>query len=496
MFCVRLEIPSVRGNTVSFRWSVTPPTRLYFRQEFSLRFPASVDISPVPDGLWWRIALICLHSHWALLRPCRVELPVRLGEGEAEFWMRLVDSEAATLDAHRGENSFHRTIEIFENGDPLPGLPTIPQSRRCVSAFSGGKDSLLQAALLCEILGDPILVATTSEMPPMNEHRTDRRRQIFSEVARLRSVSLVEVESDFRAAWDNGFARHLGYPVWVTEITDVFLYVASLLAVAVARGAPHMFLASENEVQRTSGGADARVIQHTHFMYSVATQRALEAVLRPSGISYTSTTAALRSSQVERLLRARYRDLCNLQYSCPEVRTDGTPCSGCSKCFRAALSSLAANDAPASMGIDLASLLFAMRLWSPPSRKPAGSSHPGQTAQAELGRQVVRYLEEIPFSRIVSALKQGRAGRLAGRDNRNAMAAYARIRRRIFGFPTSEEPGYSSFFLRAADPLVMSCLESIFSEYFPAEKEEAGAAEFARSESLSRWITDPIGGLN
>src|SRR5262249_28284957 len=155
---------------VTFRWRVDPATALYRQPQFTLRFPETVDLARVPEGLWWTIMLICLHSQWPLLRPCRVRLPVRLGPGVAECWNRLMDAEVTTLEAYRGTNDFEREIEIIEDGPPLkyslaPGGTN--GAARCATAFSGGKDSLVQTGLLTELTQKPVLVATTSPMPPL-----------------------------------------------------------------------------------------------------------------------------------------------------------------------------------------------------------------------------------------------------------------------------------------------------------------------------------------
>ena len=46
-----------------------------------------------------------------------------------------------------------------------------------------------------------------------------------------------------------------------------------------------------------------RIVQHTHFMYSAATQAAFAALLAPLGLRYGSLISALYSSQVQQLLR-------------------------------------------------------------------------------------------------------------------------------------------------------------------------------------------------
>ena len=76
---ITVHPPVVSGQQVRFGWRVEPATELYRAEQFTVRFPESIDLTRVPAGLWWRVALICLHGHWPLLRPCRVRLPVRLG---------------------------------------------------------------------------------------------------------------------------------------------------------------------------------------------------------------------------------------------------------------------------------------------------------------------------------------------------------------------------------------------------------------------------------
>src|ERR1700761_4247756 len=105
MHRITLSPPRVHRDGATFAWQVEPPTELYGggdgRHAFRLRLPAGYDARRLPETLWWTVALLCLHSHWNLLRPCRVVLPVTLPRGQREFWLRLLASELATLDAHR-----------------------------------------------------------------------------------------------------------------------------------------------------------------------------------------------------------------------------------------------------------------------------------------------------------------------------------------------------------------------------------------------------------
>src|SRR5262245_55499610 len=225
MRTITLFSPEVKRREVTFRWQVDPPTTLYSHPHFTMRFPESVDLSRVPEGLWWTVMLICLHSQWPLLRPCRVRLPVRLRPGEAECWTRLMDAEVATLEAYRGTTDFERKIEVVEDGSPIdyPGPPTgatdatnatnatnatiatiATIAKRCATAFSGGKDSLVQTGLLTELTEKPALVATTSPMPPSESNTPPGRHQTLRGLRPRHDRTLMEAESTVGSNLNHG----------------------------------------------------------------------------------------------------------------------------------------------------------------------------------------------------------------------------------------------------------------------------------------------------
>src|SRR5262249_29856243 len=119
MYKVTLHHPDIRDQVARFRWSIEPSTALYRECQFHLTFPGDVPIGRIAMALWWRIALICLHSHWNFLRPCTIRLPIQLPRGEVEFWLRLLDAEASTLDTYRGVAMAARQISIIDQGPPL-----------------------------------------------------------------------------------------------------------------------------------------------------------------------------------------------------------------------------------------------------------------------------------------------------------------------------------------------------------------------------------------
>ncbi len=460
-----------------------------------MRFPESVDLARVPEALWWTIMLICLHSQWPLLRPCRAHLPVRLRDGEAECWNRLMDAEIATLEVFRGANDFERKIEIIEDGPPLeyPSVETAGAGR-CATAFSGGKDSLAQTGLLTELTERPALVATTSPMPPLEDHLTPRRRQVFSEIQRRRDVTFIEVESDYRANFDLGFAQKLGYWISVNELTDTFLYAASLQAAGVAAGATRLFLASEAQVQENVE-RDGRVVQHSHFMYSAVTQGALDAILRPFGVRHGSLIYPLHSFQVQELLWTRYADISDLQYSCWRAKAGEMMCNRCGQCLRTALCALALGKRASRMGADWATLLNEMRDWRPKTLdKPAQAARPTEIVSHQLHTQVIRDLSAVTWRDIAKEIARDTPLALLTPRGWKALASFHKLQRQPMTHDVGPRPGYREAYLSLVDPLLRDHVAKIYAERFNPADESSYMDALARSEALIYWITEPLSG--
>ncbi|MGE0129558.1 MAG: hypothetical protein AB7U82_15885 [Blastocatellales bacterium] len=492
MNSISLFPPEIKQHEVTFRWRIDPPASLYREPQFTMRFPETIDLKRVPESLWWEIMLICLHSQWPLLRPCRVHLPVSLRPGEAECWNRLMDAAVITLEAYRGGDDFERQIEIIEDGPPLDYSPAPVERGRCATAFSGGKDSLVQTGLLTELTERPVLVATTSPMPPLEDHVTPRRRHIINEIQRRRDVTLIEVESDYRANLDLSFAQKRGYMISVNELTDTFIYAASLLAAGVAAGASLLFLASETQVQENveRGG---RVIQHNHFMYSAITQGALNEILRPFGVSHGSLIYALHSFQAQELLWTRYADISDLQYSCWRTKTGEMMCNHCGQCLRIALCALALGKQPSRMGADWVTLLNEMRDWRPKSLdKPVEEAMPTEIVGHQLHSQVVRDLRAVSWLDIALAIARDKPGALLTRRGWEAIAAFRELQRETGSRNVEPRPGYRAGYLKLVDPLLKDPVAKIYDEHFDRADESSVAGVLARSEKMIEWITEPL----
>jgi perosamine synthetase len=484
MTTITLARPCREGRTVTISWSVRPTSSLYRATEFELVFPSCIDLDGVPDEIWWRVALLCLHTQWPLLRPCRVVLPVRLTPGERELWARLCDSLLATLEAHSGGTDFARRLDLAESGPQLetPDLGCRPE--RAVACFSGGRDSLTQTSLLQELGIRPLLVTVVSDREGSIEHRSAYRDEVMREIVRRRGLELVEVTSTLRGSWDNGFAA-ARYGISVTELTDTFLYFAAALAVAAATGAGRVFLASENELQETRqiGG---RIVQHKHCAYSTATQRALSALLVPLGISYGGLTSPLRQFQVQRLLNKRYGDVADLQYSCWSMASDERACSRCGECRVNAFNLIADGCAPAEIGIDLVPLLQAHAGWRPRSEE-ADARLPNSRWQFDM--QMVRCLEVATPARVQGLIE--RDGPLS-QEGAAALAGYTQMRSAALAGGVEPEPGYRPGFLSLIDASLRSGVEAIFDDQFEREAEARHADAVARVWSLADWISAPL----
>jgi hypothetical protein len=483
---VYLSAPAIQGRTVTFSWRVEPATSLYSRPSFQLTFPAAVDLSRVPARLWWDILLLCLHQHWLLLRPCRIDLPLQLSDQEKNFWLQLLQNAADTMESLLAEPRPAEPLGIDIDYGTLKIPHSSVEGSGYGTSFSSGKDSLLQAALLFELTGRPLLVTTTSPLPPLKDHETARRREIFAAITTRRDPVFVEVISDFRGVWNNGFAGAKGYQIAVNELTDTFLYMSSLLAAGAALGRTRLFLASEAEVQENAE-IDGKIIQHPHFMYSAATQRALAGYLQPYGFRFGSLTWPLYSSQVQRLLWARYRDISDLQYSCWRVEQGQATCSRCGDCLRIAMIALGAGHNPEHMGIDLAKLMAYSAEWPPVRSKSLSIPHDLATQRA---RSVgVGAIKRTSTLRLASIVCKARPARLCSRETWQMLAAYRRLRKRVQGLPDPPKLGVREAFLEWLDPDLRERLIAIYRAHLPLEPKSQHSGVFERSRVLAERAT-------
>lgn len=488
MRTITLAHPERTANRVRFAWTVDPPSELYRRGEFTLEFPPEIDLGRVPDAVWWYVAIVALQAHWLLLRPCTVRVPVRLPPGERDFWLRLLEVEANATDLHLELTAGHldRTFVLEDTGEAIAIPPCTGD--RFVAGFSGGKDSLAQMALLCEIGIRPILVAVNSTLPPHRDLEIPRRAEILRAIQQRRDVDLVEVYSDLRSAWENHYPRTAGFDTTVNELADFGVYVAAMIAVAYACGAPHLLLASELDSSASveRGGS---IVLGRFFMTSALIVAALDRLLQRLGLRYSSAIMPLPSHQVGALLWTRYRDIADLQYSCWRATEERAHCSECDKCWGIAGWLVTLREWPGAIGLDLVHALNARRDWAPPA-PTADAATPTALFTGFLAMRAVRMARSTSTLDMARFIARHEPLALLRPRGWRAIAAYRRIRARAIassGLPI----GYSPAFLRYVDPALHRSLGRIFADSF-ATDEALDAGHVERTERGLAFITKPI----
>ncbi len=494
---VRLKQPRVDGQSVHFAWESEGDRGFYLRPGFRVDFPDAVPLARVPDAIWLRVMLICLHTHWALLRPCRVELPRALGEEEREFWQRLIDAAVWTTENDRdaeGGDAFprrsRRQVELIDAGPPAePLLPAQSRDDSLIAcSFSGGRDSLVQLGAMRELGLTPLLVNVTSARVGSHEFATARYERVLAEVAERTGVELLRVRSDLRTCFVNNHPLAARCRLAVSEMTDALFYFACAFVAARARGAEQIMVASEAEAQENLRRAGT-VVQIEHFAYSGATQRALSGLTQQAGIKYGGAIAALDHFQINRLLNQRYVGLRDLQYSCYSQKDGEEVCSACYTCFKTALHKISDDCTPAEIDIDIEKALIALQHWSPVGDGDTEiRSSVGRLFANRMNAHLVRILRSIEAEDITRHLPSGRLSREARR-------ALARLKATAAAAADPPpEPGYRREYLDLLGEPLARGLDGIFSEHFAVEPLDSYADMLESTKRLSDWVAAALSG--
>ena len=360
--------PVVDDHAVHFSWTATPRTALYRRESFSLRFPPGVDLGSVPPAFWDRASLLVLHTHAALLDPCTIEVRWSITDREAAAIAQQVRAVKDTCDYYAGNEPGDATFRIHTSAttSPLAGFAgSANRHDSAVAAFSGGRDGIVQAAMLRAACVPVTLVTVTSPMPPSNDHANAwRRRSLATAPARL-DASFVEVRSDARSCWRHSWALENGRAsVGIHEITDQVLYTVTCAAVALAQGVGEVYLAAETETHFATVVA-GRVIQLQQLSSALATMTTMQILLDDLDISLRCATAPFRSWQVSTLLARKAAECIDLVASCWRVNADIRSCNACSTCLSRSLFLLANGIDERRIGVDLDELGAWAAQWTP-----------------------------------------------------------------------------------------------------------------------------------
>ena len=369
---LRIHRPVVDGQEVRFSWETTPVSTLYRRPWCVLRFPPAVDLAKVPPEFWDAAAVLLLHTHAAVLAPCRLVLPIDPGEALVGVLARQIQAVQDTCEWYVGDGWSTSTVDIdVSTGATAPtcavrGERPFDRPNDAAAAFSGGRDGIVQATMLREFAERVVLVAVSSPMPPTADHVNRWRRRSLNEVPARLGMQLVEVRSDARSVWRLGWAvEHRRALVGIHEITDQVLYVIATAAVAAALGVPEVFMATETEAH-TAMVLEDRTVQFQQLTSAGPTLAALDAWLSElCGMSVRCGTGPFRGRQASALLARRAADLTDYVCTCWQVDTHQRACNACSLCLSRTLFLLAEGISPTRIGTDLDRLGAWAPSWRP-----------------------------------------------------------------------------------------------------------------------------------
>jgi hypothetical protein len=468
-------------SQVKVKWTVHPESIIYRQTSFTLDFGAALDPRTLPLKLWWTVVLLTIHSHWNLLRPCRVVLPVSLSAGEIEYWQRLLDLQRVTLEKYRGTADFERTIEIACDG-PVLAEENLPSPvERWATAFSGGKDSLVQTALLCELTERPLLVNVSSPMPPLIDNDWPYRDRTMNEIVRRRDVELVIVKSDLRNIWPHYEIPHkLGYQLSMGLLGDTHFYIAIMFAVAASRGVRRLSLAVEIENDQSEDYHGRTAFYDFNTTYALPLLMIIDRLLNRFGMEFGSLLIPFNHYQIEKLIRKRYADLADLQISCfwMEKPTERS-CSRCAKCIRIAMLLLSMGEDPATLDIDLT------RMFTPPyNYDPIKTMLGGRTmayAAAKIDKSAARQFFPV--------------GNLLERLVRREPQAFREFKQVVDGFAAYTKPEIEMTHLeyfRYIPEALRDRIKAISLQYWPDCDQTTYVPNPLRIDPLVEWVTQTL----
>jgi hypothetical protein len=372
---LRVHPPVVRGRIVELSWSTTPRSNLYRSERAVLRFPDEVDPGAVPDGFWPRAAVLLLHTHAAVLAPCRMIIPGDPGAPALQVLRDHIARIRDTVEWYAGRGFSDLPVEVeADHGvghhrarHPPSGVSSAVSSR-VVGLVSGGRDGFVQADLLREATDGLVLASVTAPMPPSSDHLNRFRRIALDAVPSSFGVPLVEVDTDLRGVVDNEWARERGRAVvGIHELSDQVLFAVVGAAVAAATLGAEAHLAAETEAH-IAMELDGRPILPHQPTSSAVTLAVLDAWFAPVGVRVRSGIGGLRSRQVSRLLTRRRPDLAGLVQTCWRADVEERACSACAQCLTRTLALLAEGMPAVKSGVDLDTLAAWSASWDPAQR--------------------------------------------------------------------------------------------------------------------------------
>lgn len=189
---IRLEMPSVDGERVTYRWSEPDASRWQKVSSFQLVYPGV----PVRAFSMELLVEIFMSLQWRVFAlnegPVRVELPVTMPRASLAWWQ-----------------GFHETPQV--DAAPVADIrysawakkPLIQEERPVAAFFGAGKDSTLARSVLAEVYGDDAVLLLQMVHPFVRDHarndklRLRQRRLMIDPVLAGTRLAAAMVETDY-----------------------------------------------------------------------------------------------------------------------------------------------------------------------------------------------------------------------------------------------------------------------------------------------------------
>jgi hypothetical protein len=429
------------------------------------------------------------YPHWLILSPCLIRLPFRIEEGERLAWHRLAEYQWDSLQIHSGRKGA-MSIRWDCMGETLPRTLNPVNGEGSAIAFSGGKDSLFQVGFLAAQGQNPLLVTTLAPPPPVHP----RRLFVYEEMQRRSGLPMMKIQTDYRSSYHNRYPLEQGWNEAVNEVSDVLLYAACLILAAASKNIDRLYVASELEIQAIAR-FDGRLIVHPHAMYNVVTLKTLERILAPYGISISSLTAPLRTTQVQQTLWREWPELRDMQTSCWSMSPDEPMCNECGQCLRITLCSLAAGFDPAEMGADLKKNLFTLKSWEKILSAARGQDArlPDDLTRQSQYRQLLYLVKSVGYYRILHYLLKQRSAASRPIDLCKAVLNATRLLMLSRNLNMPELRAFAEEFLDFVDETAKNNLRSFFEARYSCGGKSHPGNRFGRyAHEAINWCTEAL----
>ena len=317
---IRLEMPSVDGDRVTYRWTEPDASPFQRASSFELVYPgvplAAFSLELLVEifiSLQWKV--FGLHK-----APVLVELPVTMPRASIAWWQGF--SDAPLVDAAPlGDSPY----------SAWSGGPVVREPRSLALFFGGGKDSTLGRSALAEIAGeDEVLLVQFVQ--PMVRVRGERDRLrvrqhnlIIEPALRGTRLAAAGVETDYIVTFHG--------PGWAAR-PHTNLYTIAALPVLLHRGVKAAFMSIEMTAYWCRTGENG---EHSFgFPRSrpevYAGQSAHLAAVAGVEIEYGNTSAPISELGSYRILLERYPAAFERIVMCGVGELDRRWCMKCKKC--------------------------------------------------------------------------------------------------------------------------------------------------------------------